>query len=265
MIIRWLKIARAELVRDFKMALRYPVELFTGLIIMYVLFMALYLGALSLAGGKALGGGLNGMVVGYCMWFFAMMAMNTMSLDIEREAQQGTLEQVVLHVPDFLGVLWLRSATHLALGAGMVIALNLAIQVSTGSYLHMSAAGWLAAVAAVILTLWGLCGVGLLLGGMSLLFKRIGQLSAIIQFSLFFLASMDIHKLPMPWPGIVAHLPMAGGVTLLKQLVAGASPAELGAAFAWLALDSACYALIGSLVFKSMERATRKAGLLSHY
>jgi ABC-2 type transport system permease protein len=265
MLIRWLKIARAEMVRDYKMALRYPVELSTGLVIMYVLFMALYLGAMSLAGGKSLGGGLDGMVVGYCMWFFAMMAMNTMSMDIEREAQQGTLEQVVLHVPDFLGVLWLRAATHLTLGAGLVIVLNLAIQVSTGSYLHLSLVGWLAAIAVVIITLAGLCGVGLLLGGMSLLFKRIGQLSAIVQFSLFFLASMDIQKLPLPWPGIVMHLPMAGGVSLLKQLVTGASPAELGAAFAWLALDSACYALVGSVVFKVMERATRRAGLLSHY
>ncbi len=61
MIIRWLKIARAEAVRDFKTALRYPVELCTGLVIMYVLFMALYLGALSLAGGKGLGAGLDGM------------------------------------------------------------------------------------------------------------------------------------------------------------------------------------------------------------
>ena len=265
MMVRWLKIARAELIRDYKTALRYPVEMATGLTIMYVLFMALYLGALSLAGGRGLGGGLDGMVVGYCMWFFAMMAMNTMSLDIEREAQQGTLEQVVLHVPDFLGTLWLRAGTHLLLGAGLVIVLNLAIQVSTGNYLHLSFSGWLAAIAVVLVTLVGLCGVGLLLGGMSLLFKRIGQLSAIIQFSLFFLASMDIQSLPEPWPGLVSHLPMAGGVSLLKALVAGAAPLGLAEGFAWLVFDSACYALIGSVVFKLMERATRRAGLLSHY
>lgn len=115
---RWLKIARAEMLRDIRTALRYPVEVTTGIFIMYVLFMALYIGAKSIAGGQALSGDLDGLVVGYLMWFFSLMAINTMSIDLEREAQQGTLEQVYLHAPNFLGVLWMRAGTHLLLGGG---------------------------------------------------------------------------------------------------------------------------------------------------
>ena len=58
------------------------------------------------------------MVIGFTMWFFAIMAINTMSMDIESEARQGTLEQVYLHAPNYLGLLWLRALAHMTLGAG---------------------------------------------------------------------------------------------------------------------------------------------------
>ena len=40
---------------------------------------------------------------------------------------------------------------------------------------------------------------------------------------------------------------------------------ELLASVGWLALDSAVYAFLGSLVFIGFERIARKGGLLSHY
>ena len=85
-MIRWLKIARAELIRDVTTSLRYPLQLLTGLFIIYVLFMGLYMGARAIAGKFALSGDLDGVIIGYTMWFFALMAINTMSIDIENEA-----------------------------------------------------------------------------------------------------------------------------------------------------------------------------------
>jgi len=35
-MIRWLKAARAELIRDFTLTLRYPLELLTGLFVLYL-------------------------------------------------------------------------------------------------------------------------------------------------------------------------------------------------------------------------------------
>ena len=93
---RWLKAARAEAVRDIKLSLRYPIQIVTGIIILYVLFMGIFTGAAMLAGGgqaKEFGSSLDALVIGYCMWYFAVLAINSMSVDIENEARQGTLEQ----------------------------------------------------------------------------------------------------------------------------------------------------------------------------
>ena len=263
---RWLKIARAELVRDFTISLRYPLELLTGLFILYVLFMGLFMGAKLLAGQQALSGNLDGVVIGYTMWFFALMAMNTMSIDIENEARQGTLEQVYLNAPNYLGLLWVRAAVHLTMGAGVVVALAVLIQLTTGHWLALTWAAVPAMLLTIILTIAGLCGFGLILGGLSLTFKRIGQLSALVQFSMFFLAYAELSSIALPWRDIVAHLPLARGVDMLKSLL---TPAEaypaLGTDLTWLAIDSLFYAALGSLVFYAMERVARKGGLLSHY
>jgi ABC-2 type transport system permease protein len=274
-MIRWLKIARAEFIRDLTTSLRYPLELLTGLFILYVLFMGLFMGAKLLAGQQALSGNLDGVVIGYTMWFFALMAINTMSIDIENEARQGTLEQVYLHAPNYLGLLWVRATVHLAMGAGVVVLLSVAIQLTTGHWLALTWQVVPAVLLTIILTIGGLCGFGLILGGLSLTFKRIGQLSALMQFCLFFLAYAELAHIPLPWRTVVAHLPLARGVDILKMLLSadggaalgtGVEPmASLGTALGWLLFDSLLYAAIGSLVFYAMERVARKGGLLGHY
>jgi ABC-2 type transport system permease protein len=266
MIRRWLKILRAEAYRDLITSLRYPVEMVTGLLILYMFFMGLYTGARMLAGQQGVLAGHDGMVVAFTLWFFAIMAINTMSVDIESEARQGTLEQVYLHAPNYLGLLWLRAVVHLAYGAWMVIALSLLIQLTTGRWLHLGLDGLPVLIAAALLGVAGLCGVGLLLGALSLVFKRIGQLSAIVQFGLFFLAFVQLKDLPPMWQAILPHLPLTGAVQIVIALITpGTDPAFFALRLLWLAVDSAVYALLGSLVFLWAEKQARKAGSLSHY
>lgn len=147
----------------------------------------------------------------------------------------------------------------------MVLVLNAAIQVSTGNYLELELARWPLVVLAAALALTGLCGIGLMLGGLSLVFKRIGQLSAIVQFSLFFLAYLDLQQVPEGWRGVVSHLPLARGVDVLKGLLAGVGGDELMRGLVWLGVDSTVYALAGCLLFAWLDRVARRSGLLSHY
>ena len=48
-MIRWLKIARAELVRDFTTGMRYPLDILTGVFILYVLKVGVVVFLLALA------------------------------------------------------------------------------------------------------------------------------------------------------------------------------------------------------------------------
>ncbi len=262
-MIRWLKIARAEFLRDFTTSIRYPLELLTGVFVLYVLFMGLFMGAKLLAGRQALSGNLDGVVIGYTMWFFALMAINTMSIDIESEARQGTLEQVYLHAPNYLGLLWVRAVVHLAMGAGAggrAGGGDPGRRPAPGSTVTWQAVP--AVLVSIVLTIGGLCGFGLILGGLSLVFKRIGQLerAGAVQPVLPGLHRPRQHRPALA--GIVAHLPLARGVDMLKVLFGdGLGAAGQSGQLGWLAVDTLLYALIGSLVFYAMERVARKGGI----
>jgi ABC-2 type transport system permease protein len=270
---RWWQVLQAEFVRDITTSLRYPIELLAGLFIMFVLFMALLMGAKTLAGGALQGGSQELMVLRYCMWFLAIIAINSMSVDIENESRQGTLEQLYICAPSFLGLLWTRGTVHLLTGSTMVIVLSLLLQLTTGHWLHLSVAALGPVLLTVALCVAGLLGFGLILGGLSVLFKRVGQLASIMQFGLFFLAFVDLSKLSPALAAVVANLPFTRGVDILGRLLGDPadartlSPAnpELWTMLGWLTLDSAVYVVLGSLVFSALERRARRGGALGHY
>jgi ABC-2 type transport system permease protein len=248
-------------------------ELIAGLVIMFGMFMGLIAGAKFLTSGQLAGGSQELLVVRYCMWFLAIIAINSMSVDIENEARQGTLEQLFICAPSFLGLLWIRGIVHLLTGSSMVVVLSLLLQAATGKWLHLSFATLGPVALTVALTVTGLLGFGLLLGGLSVLYKRIGQVAAILQFGLLFLAFVDLAELPPAVAAIVANLPFTRGVEILGRLLAAPGSAhalapssgELWVGIFWLTLDSAAYVLLGSLVFAAMDRNARRQGALGHY
>jgi ABC-2 type transport system permease protein len=270
---RVLQLLRAEFIRDLTTSLRYPMELLAGLFIMFSLFMGLITGAKSLAGGQLQAGTQEQAVVIYCMWFLAIVSLNSMSVDIENEARQGTLEQLFLCSPSFLGLLWIRGAVHLLTGSSMVVVLSLVLQAATSHWLHLEAPAVGPVALAIVLTTLGLLGFGLILGGLSLVFKRIGQLAAILQFGFFVLAFLNLTSLSVSAQAVVANLPFTRGVDILKHLLAPPGTAQaLGPAspaiwhsLGWLAADSLVYAVLGSFVFVAMERVARRQGALGHY
>lgn len=266
MTTRWLKVMRAEYLRDLRTALRYPVEILSGLLVMFLFFMAIFFGAKQFSGGEISAQSIEEMVIGYCMWFFAIIALNAMSIDVENEARQGTLEQVFICAPAFLPVLWIRALVKLSYGFITVSLLSIGLQLVTGQWLALQATDILPGLLTVALSIIGISGLGLMLGALSLVLKRVGQLSTIIQFSLFFPAFSNLQELAEPARSWLMHLPFTRGIMLLRELVRLDSlPSDFWPETAWLALDTAAFAIAGSLVFLAMERLAKRDGSLAHY
>jgi ABC-2 type transport system permease protein len=197
------------------------------------------------------------------MWFLAIMAINSMSVDLESEARQGTLEQLFLHAPNLTALIWVRGIVHLLMGSGAVAVLLVAIQLTTGHWLPLRPPLILPALITLVLTTLSLLGCGLAFGGLALVYKRIGQLAAILQFALFLLAFTDLSKLPAPWDRVAAHAPFVSGLAVIKLLFGGGAVPWLS--IASLALDTAIYAALGTLAFAYLKRCALRGGLLSHY
>jgi len=259
----------AELLRTLILRWRYPLELFTGLTIMYLIFLGLFLGARSLiTDAKAFELSLSGFIVSYLMWFFAISAISRLTYSIEVESSQGVLEQIFINYPRYLLLQYVRGFIDFIEGLGFVAVLLGLIILTTHHTLVMDwhTAGPVALV--VVLTVIGLEGFGYLFGGLALLFKRIGQVGGVLQFGFFLLAYLPAERMSAAGQYLLYSLPLTQGIRLLKIALVEGQPiftsGNLGMVVG-LIINSGFYLLLGSGFFLLCEKKAKIDGRLGQY
>lgn len=255
----------AELRREALLLVRYPVQSLMSVLVLYIVFLGLVFAGRFIAGSSLPLGSpsIAAAIVGYLLWFFALIAIDTMSQTLQEEAQVGTLEQLCLARWSLPLILALRLSVATLVSALQVAALLGLLLVTTGAPIALRPA----LTIPLLLTVIGLAGFGYGLAALTLLFKRIGNAVTLMQFALLFLTFIPVDRLTGP-PQLVAWaLPLAQGVYALRAVaVDGASLAVL----AWpqlvgLMANALVYLVLGLAVFRRAERLARQKGLLSHY
>jgi ABC-2 type transport system permease protein len=183
------------------------------------------------------------------------------------EIQTGTIEQVYLSpLPS-----WLVAAAGRVVAA-LVETLLLAgvlygvISAFVTLHFHWTVAALLPAVSLVISGI----GYSLIIGGMTLLWKRIQLLQegVLMLVMVFAFAALPVFTVPGWFAGIGRVLPLTSPVTSLYGVMLG----HRGVTGLWgtgglveLLLTAAAYLAAGILTFRVLERITRKRGTLGAY
>lgn len=246
--------------RSFIMFRRYAFDTLSGIITIYLFFLLIFYGARALLGGQqGYGDTLSGIVVGFFIWILAIFTYSELSFDLVREATEGTLEQLSMSPMGLTRVLVARFVAGLGLQLALLATLLVLMMASTGRWLHLDV---VSLVPLVVLTMTGVLGVGFVMGGLAIVFKRIQSSLQILQFLFPVLLVAPLERFP-----VVKYLPLAWGNRLISSvMVDGTSifsiaPSDLG----FLVLNSAVWMTIGVIVFKRFERIARQRGLLAHY
>jgi ABC-2 type transport system permease protein len=239
---------------------RYIFDTLSGIITIYGFFLIIFFGArIFSGGGPRFGETLEAVVVAYGVWALTMFSLGALTYDLTQEAQLGTLEQISMSP---FGLSRVLVARVFAMTSGMFVVwvvLLVLMMVTSGRWLNLDVVSILPVLVA---TLLGVIGVGFVLGGLAIVFKRIQQALQIHQILLFGLVVAPIEDVPF-----VKYLPLAWGAHLLRRIMAeGASIFEISPGdLLFLAVNSAFYFFGGIAVFRLFERAARERGLLGHY
>ncbi len=239
---------------------RYAFNTLSGLVTLYLIFLLIFAGAKYAQGFgiNLFGESLEGLVVGFLVWTFALSAYSDLSWSIMREAQQGTLEQLYM-CPfgfRFVSFAWIVSSfltTFVFSGTLLFL-----MMVTTGKYLHLPI-GTLLPLA--FLTVAPIYGVGFVMAGLALVFKRIQAFFQILQFVFVFF----LFTPPDSW--WAKTLPLSLGTRLIgKVMTEGQSPRDLPPLDLLVLLGVAAFYLgLGLLIFSVCERIAKNRGLLAHY
>ena len=247
-------------IKSWIMFRRYFFNSLGGIITLYVIFLVIFLGYKGIAG---LGPtdqylSIEGILVGYILWYLALAAYQDVAYTIQNEAKQGTLEQLYMSVHGFgwvVGFQQIINAFYSLLIAGI---LAFFLMLTTGKWLNIDLLSLLP-----LLTLELICfaGVGFALGGLMLIFKRIDSYMQIVQFVLIFFVAAP----PSNW--LLRLMPGTLGASLIQKVMNGG---EALWQLAWQDLlltvgVALAYLLLGVAIYRICERKAMKSGTLGHY
>ncbi|RIH83337.1 ABC transporter permease [Calidithermus roseus] len=255
-----LQVAYIEFWRYLRAFFRYPLEVLGGVLGAVVVFALFFSGVRYLAGPTFFGERLEALVVSLLAWTLAFSLLSHMASTLAEEALAGLLEQLALTRPGLLGVVLVRSAVSLFQIGLLNIPVFLAILLTSGAWLDFHPLTLLPLATLAL----GALGLGLFLGGLALVYKRLGQLLSLLQFPLLGLFLIRFEALVWPWGILGYFLPLAPSAAALRLLLGpGENP---GPGLLWLAgANTLAYLALGVGFFRRALRQARQQGVLGTY
>ncbi|SER36690.1 ABC transporter permease [Natrinema salaciae] len=251
-------LARAVLYREVLLFVRYPANAIGGIVVSLFFFGVLFYGGQMVA-GQALTDSIEGIIVGYFLWTLSVGAYSSISNDIGSEVQWGTLERHVMSPFGFAPVVLLKGVAKIVrtfITSTVILVVMIGIT-GTTLELHLFTIAVIATLSIV-----SVLGLGLAAGGVTVLYKQIGNWLNLLQFGFIVLISAPAFDL-----GWMRFLPLALGSALLQRtMIDGVrlwefAPTELGLLFG----IAVAYVALGYTVFQYATSRARRLGVLGDY
>lgn len=238
---------------------RYAFNEVVSIVVRLVWFATIFLfltgGDLGRIGSQ---GGLGAVVVTYAAWQLAAEAQGWLAGMIAAEAGAGTLEHLFLCRFGFGWVALGRTAMSMLYSVVMSAALLGVMLLVTGERLVLDPLP-LAPVVATLLV--QAAALGVLVGGLALVFKRVQRALEALYVGVFLLVGVPLAD--APW---LALAPLALPAELLRRVTLdGASLADVAAPLGWSAVLAAVYLALGVLAFRACEAVVRGRGSVAQY
>lgn len=244
--------------RDLVLLRRYPLDTLTNVLVIYLFFAIAFFGGQTLE-NNPIANSTDGLIVGFFLFTLTTVIYIKLGNDIVMEARWGTLEQLYMTPFGFGTVVLLTAIGNLLLAFVYSAFILVLMMLSTGNFLTIDL---LTVIPLAVLTLASAMGLGFLLTGISLLYKRILHVLQIFQiaFVVFIAAPVEEYA-------ILKLLPVSLGSHLVfKSMIDGLRLWELPIAdLSLLVVKAIAYLVLGMGILIYCARLARKRGKLGHY
>ncbi|ELY27754.1 hypothetical protein C500_13936 [Natrialba magadii ATCC 43099] len=238
---------------------RYWFNTLSMLLGMYAMFALVFFGGQSL-GGADVESALDIVVIGFFLFLAASAAYFDVANSVMREAQWGTLEQLYLSPYGIDRVLCVKAVFNVVLSSVLAIAFLGLMLLTTSRTLSVDL---LTIVPLLVVTILPAIGIGYVVAGLSLLYKRIENVQQLLQFGF---AGLIAAPGAVQGP-VLALLPVSPGSDLITIAMTEGTrlwefpPAEIVV----LVVNSVAYLAVGYVVFSRFVDRTRDRGVMGHY
>lgn len=255
---------KVSIERTLKELSRYKFNTISEILFYYVLFMAMFLGFENFGidigiSPIDMGGTLEGFIVGYFLWTIMVSAYTDIAYGIMNDAGRGTLEQLNMSGIKLSTIVTVRSICELLITLIVSIILLFVIMLTTSIKLEVNI---FSILFPVVIGIFSILGIGLIFGGLALIFKKIGSLLNIVQYSLIACIIVSpknkiiYNLLPFRPAADKVFLTMREGYSFLDFSIYD---------YGIMIGNSLLYFIIGLVVFNKCVKFAKKKGLLGQY
>lgn len=253
-----LSLGYGMLKKEVTLLSRYHVNTITFFIVLYAIFLMIFIGG-RLFGGQAFTDSFGAIIVAYFLASMSYVAFSGLADTISREASWGTLEQLYMTEVGFGTAALLMAIVQALLSFVWGFALLVVMLATTSRTISVDL------ISVLPIALFGIAsvmGVGFILGGAAVLYKRIDNVFNLMQFAFYGLVAMPVESYP-----ILKFLPLAQASYLLRKVMDEGyriwelPVAELGL----LVAVGVGYLVVGYLAFDAIMSVVRKRGVMGHY
>lgn len=255
----------AELKRGFKNHFAYPVQAVSELVGVGISAALAAYGPLGVDSGAAGIAGraasqAAGRLTGFVMAFVALAGLQVAHRVVREESDVGTLERLCLSPVGLFAIIGARCfADTLRLATLLLATLALSCPITR---LVPSLA---VTLAAAFLMNVGMLGVGLVIGSLTLVFKRIGFVVNLASIALLPLALSSLDSLPRLARHAASMVPFTHAVRICHAVIGAAPLSALRSGVTGLFVSGAIWLCVGTGVFAAAEKLARVNGLLGKY
>ena len=253
-------LCKAFVKKEFILVSRYLFNSIGGFITLYIVFLLMFSGYKGLAGNSPnFGDMVEGLVVGYTLWILAMSVYQDVTYSVLREAREGTLEQLYMSVNGFGWVMGMKVFASILFNIVFVGVVLLLLIFTTGRSFNIDIISLFLPVSFVLLSV---LGIGFIIGGLTLIYKRIDNYLQIITFGLIGLIAAPVGRIPS-----LKFLPASFGSSMVKDIMTeGKSILDFSTNdILFVAFIGFLYLFIGYGVYKKCESLAMSKGMLGHY
>lgn len=244
--------------KELLLLTRYRVNTASYFALLYAIFLMIFFGGRTF-GGSSFDESLSAIIVGYFLATMSFTAFSRLARLFSREASWGTLEQLYMTEIGFRRVTLLFAVNQIALsfvwGTGMLGLMLL----TTGKRISVDV---VSVVPVLFFALLSVVGLGLVIGGVAVLYKRVDNVFGLMQFGFYGLVAAPTEAYPL-----MKLLPLSQGSYVLRLIMEQGyriwevPTSELGI----LVFTGVAYAILGYAALGKIVGVARKRGVMGHY
>lgn len=245
-----------ELYREYIYLKRYFFDNLSSMISIYIVFLAMFFGLKHFGGSFVDAQNLDMVIIGYFLWTFAAITYSDIAYNLMTESQLGTLEQLYLSPAKFDKRMLCRIIASYISSFIFTLFILYLTMLTTGRWITIP---WIKVFMVLTLSLLSMSGIGYIMGGLAIVFKRMASVLGILQFAFILLVSLDAY----PINGF-SFLPYAAGANTIIHLVIDKATIPVWW-YGFIALNSLTYFFMGTAIYKLFEMRAMRLNLLSEY